>query len=109
MRFPLIIGLIMILSLYTALAEDDKIDGVEVVEVVSGSQSEAVGIEVGDIILKYNGETVRTPQELYNQILENTHRNKIEMVVSRDRNLMIFMVRGGKLGLGVKYIKNEAD
>jgi hypothetical protein len=35
MRFAFIIGLIMIFSLNTAWAEDDKMDGIEVMEVVS--------------------------------------------------------------------------
>jgi S1-C subfamily serine protease len=109
MRFAFIIGLIIIFGLNTAWAEDDKIDGIEVMKVVAGSQSETIGTEIVDIIAKYNGEAVRTPQELYNQILQNTHREKIEMVVYRDRNLMIFSVKGGKLGLGVKYIKDDAD
>ena len=99
----------MIFSVSAGMAKDDKIDGIEVIKVFAGSQSEAIGIEIGDIIVEYNGEPVRTPQELYNQILKNSNREKIEMVVYRGPKKLIFAVKGGTLGLGVKYVKEKAD
>lgn len=61
----------------------DKVSGVFVNSVVKGGAAEAAGIEVGDIILEVDGTSVRTSNDLQNQIVLRRAGDKVTLRMMR--------------------------
>ena len=60
--------------------------GVYVTQVVSGLAAEEAGIKAGDVITKFNGETVKTMEELQEQLQYNKAGDKVSITVQRSEN-----------------------
>lgn len=74
-------------SLDKDLAEYFGIDsnkGVIVIEVIEDSPADKAGIEVGDVILEYNGEEINTLNELLNQVLATPIDEEVPVTVLRE-------------------------
>jgi len=61
----------------------DKVSGVFVNSVVKGGAAESAGIEVGDIILEVDGTSVRTSNDLQNQIVLRRAGDKVTLRMMR--------------------------
>lgn len=59
----------------------DAEHGVIVAEVKDGSPAAKAGIEAGDVILKFNGKTVRTPHDLQRLVLAQKIGDEVEVTV----------------------------
>lgn len=62
------------------------VQGVQVVEVTRGSSADAIGMQVGDVLLSINGNALDSVQSLVNEIRKNQPGDKIT----------IQFIRGGK-------------
>jgi predicted metalloprotease with PDZ domain len=58
--------------------------GVLVTDVVEKSPAEKAGFEVGDIILKYDGEEVTSPRRLSKLVRKTSPNTKVKVDISRD-------------------------
>ena len=60
--------------------------GVYVTQVVSGLAAQEAGIRAGDVITKFNDETIKTMEELQEQLQYCKAGDKISIVVQRSEN-----------------------
>lgn len=73
-----------------------EIHGVEVKIVQAGSPAERAGIQVGDVLLSYNGENVLGAQQLVRLVQETPPGRKIKLQVWRDgKERTTFITTGG--------------
>jgi len=61
-----------------------KVEGVMVNDVLKDSPSEKAGVESGDIILELNGKTVKTSNELQNQVVLHKAGESVNLTIWRD-------------------------
>lgn len=59
-------------------------DGVYVSGIVDGSPAEEAGLEEGDVILKFNGEAVRSTRRLTRLIEDTKPKTKVDIEILRD-------------------------
>jgi hypothetical protein len=75
---------------------------VKTVSVDKGKQGEKIDLQVGDIILEYNGVAVKTLQQMP-QMTSNTDLQKqVIMKILRDEDEKTFALKGGRIGLLVR-------
>ena len=74
----------------------DKPEGALVAEVVKGSPAEKGGIKQGDIILEYDGNTVKTPATLHKAISFMSPDSKIKLKINRKGQLLNLEITIGK-------------
>lgn len=60
------------------------VSGVNVNKVVKGAGAEAVGIEVGDVILSVDGSVVKTSNDLQNEIVLHRAGDRVDLKIWRD-------------------------
>ncbi|MBC8124121.1 MAG: trypsin-like peptidase domain-containing protein, partial [Candidatus Kapabacteria bacterium] len=61
-----------------------KVSGVNVNKVVRGGAAESAGIEVGDVILDVDGNSVKTSNDLQNEIVVRRAGDKVNLRIWRD-------------------------
>ena len=79
---------VSIQSLTPALAQEfglDKITGALVADVTSGGPAEKAGIQSGDVVKTYNGQSVRDSAQFKLQVAETAPGTKVPVQVVRDK------------------------
>ncbi|MBN1592596.1 MAG: PDZ domain-containing protein, partial [Candidatus Coatesbacteria bacterium] len=76
---------------------------IEVSSVAEGTQAEAIGIQAGDILLKYDGKELGTISDLHEAIKAATGDDVI-IVVKRDGNPISLSAKPGKIGVMLKTV-----
>jgi S1-C subfamily serine protease len=77
-------------------SDDDKI-GAYIGSVEPGGGADEAGLEVGDEVIEFNGESVRTFSELATKIIERLPGEEVELTVERDgETLQIEAVLGSR-------------
>ncbi|MBD3427105.1 MAG: PDZ domain-containing protein [Candidatus Omnitrophica bacterium] len=71
-------------------------EGVIVMQVFEDSPAEKAGIEVGDVILTFNGETVEDSIDLVEKVSANEPGEKVKLGIKRDRGRMTITAELGK-------------
>ena len=69
---------------FLGVATEQTADGLEVVQVVSGSAAEDAGLEVGDVIVEFDGNEVTTPAQLANYVSNLDPGDEVEITYLRD-------------------------
>ncbi len=69
---------------FLGVATEQTADGLEVVQVVSGSAAEDAGLEVGDVIVEFDGNEVTTPAQLANYVSTLDPGDEVEITYLRD-------------------------
>jgi S1-C subfamily serine protease len=77
---------------------NDVPQGAYVVDVVSGSPAETAGIEVDDIITRFDGKDVRGEDGLANLIRGKKVGDRVSMEVWRDENIFQIEATLGEFG-----------
>jgi serine protease Do len=86
----------MIQDLTTELAESfnyDSTEGVLIGDVVEGAPAAKAGLKAGDIVTKYNGETVETANELRNAVAATAPGTNAKLEIFRDGRRASIAVR----------------
>jgi Do/DeqQ family serine protease len=73
-----------------------KLEGVLVRDVVAGGPAEKAGIQQGDIIIRWNGESVAGPDDLLQKVQEAGPGKKVELTVWRDQKMVKVTVTLGE-------------
>ena len=76
---------------------------IKIARVVPGSQAAKIGIQVKDVVLSYNGQSITTPTGLVKAVAAASQRDaeKITLVIERRGNRMKFNLKPGPLGVQV--------
>lgn len=72
--------------------------GVLVTDVVEDSPAEEAGIEVGDVIVEYDGKTVKTPHSLSRLVRKTAPGTKVKVKISREGKEKTLTVEIGERG-----------
>ena len=103
---------VMIGDLDEELAESlglDRVEGALVSEVVPDSPARDAGIEEDDVILKFNGEAIRSVSHLRNRVAMTRPDTDADVEVSRDGNTRKFIVRLGELPDDPEQLASAVD
>lgn len=71
-------------------------DGIYVAKVANGSAAEAAGIEVGDIIIKFDGEDITTYKSFLTKLYSKKPGDKVTVVINRNGDDQTLTVTLGK-------------
>jgi membrane-associated protease RseP (regulator of RpoE activity) len=80
---------------FLGVATQQTTDGLEVVQVVSGSAADDAGLEVGDVIVGFDGNDVTTPAQLANAVGNLDPGDEAEIRYVRDDNTRTVTVELG--------------
>lgn len=86
---------------YKALANKAHVEIVIVDKVFDGSQAHAIGLQTGDILFKYDGEEITSPQLFKAAVKSKSKKEKIELVIIRKSKKMHFIIKGGSIGIKI--------
>ena len=73
----------------------------QIQSIVEGSQAESAGLLKGDIILRYDGLTISSAQQLVKEVERKAGTSQVEVVVVRQKNSIRFILGGGFMGVRV--------
>jgi len=77
----------------------------KVQSIIEGSQAETVGLEVDDIIIKYDGTRIESSMGLIREVRRKSDMNQIEMIVVREGTMLPFILKGGLIGVRISTAK----
>ncbi len=83
----------------------DLFSAVKVRGIVAGSQAARLDIREGDFIVEYDGQTVTSSRQLFQEVRKRAEKVQIEMLVMRDHEPLSFTVSGGRIGVRIKTVK----
>ncbi len=78
---------------------------VGVVDVIQGSQAEAVGLQKGDVVVEYDGVKITDPQQLIQEVKSRETKEVVEVTVLRNNTPMTFVMKGGFMGINIGNTK----
>ncbi len=81
--------------------KDDRVEIVVVDKIFKDTQAEAIGLKKGDIIYKYDGNSVTSPKVFLNAVKSKSKKKRIEFVVIRKSKVMQFFIEGGPIGIKI--------
>ena len=80
-------------------------NAVQIIKCVNGSQAEKAGLQKNDVIITYDDVRIKNTQELIRAVKQKADREKVAILIVRDRQPMRFTMQGGQLGV---HIENAA-
>ena len=83
--------------------EVKKVVGLEIVNFTEDSNLKKAGAQIGDFIIKYNGEDVYSIEGL-NSLKESVETSEVEVVVKRDEDEIKFTIPKGQIGVYLKEV-----
>jgi hypothetical protein len=82
----------------------DTVNAVRVAAVIDGSQAQSVGLNQGDIILRYDGLPVASAAELVKATKTKTNNDQVEILVLRENYTLRFILTGGFIGVRISNV-----
>lgn len=83
-------------------SEDEPVRTVEIIEVVDGSQAQAVGLQKGDLIVEYDGVKINQPSRLVTETKKRSTDDLVEITVWREGIPMRLFINGGQIGIRIR-------
>lgn len=74
---------------------------VSVMDVIQGSQGEALGLQKGDVVLDYDGVRITDSQQLIQEVKSRETKDVVEITVLRNNTPMSFVLKGGFIGINI--------
>ena len=81
--------------------EDEFVSIAEVQSIIESSQAESAGLQIGDIILEYDGVPINSAQQLVSEVEKKARVNQIEMVIVRQKIPIRLILSGGFIGVRI--------
>jgi hypothetical protein len=72
---------------------------VRISQVVEGFQGAEAGLQVGDLVIEYNGKAIANMTELVQAVQATKEEDSVSMVVVRDGRTLSFRLSGGRIGI----------
>lgn len=88
---------------YTAL--NPPAPGVLITATTPGSQAELTGLQKGDVIVSYDGNSLTSFRQLRNAVAKKDAEALTSIVVNRGGSLVTLQLKGGKIGVNGEYVK----
>lgn len=67
--------------------------------VTPNSQAAKAGIQVGDLLLEYNGEKINAWEDVGRIRRKYTNNDDVTLTIERDGRQMVFSIKGGQIGI----------
>lgn len=84
---------------------DESISVVEIHEILSDTQAQALGLMVGDVIVEYDGIGISSAQQLVKKVKQRSPAEQVEMTVVRERLPIRIILNGGIIGVRIKTVQ----
>ena len=85
--------------------ENEFVSIAQVQSIIEASQAESAGLQIGDIILEYDGVPINSAQQLVSEVEKKAQVNQIEMVIVRQKIPTRLILNGGFIGVRILTIK----
>lgn len=72
---------------------------VKITQVAEGYQAADAGVQVGDLIIEYNGVTITNMETLIKEVQATGESDSVSLTVVRDGMTMSFRLKGGRMGI----------
>jgi hypothetical protein len=69
--------------------------------IVEGTQAESAGLQEGDIVLEYDGVSIRSAQQLVREVEKKSTNSQVEIVVLRQKIKTRLILSGGFIGVRI--------
>ena len=66
--------------------------GAYIVDVIEGTEAENIGLQEGDVIVKFDGSDIKKADELYDLISEIEEEKEVQIVIKRDKKDMLSLI-----------------
>jgi S1-C subfamily serine protease len=76
-----------------------------VVGTIKGSQAEELGLQVGDLIVEYDGVKIHNAQQLVKEVKKKSEIGQVEMTVVREERSFPYVLNSGKIGVRISTTK----
>ncbi len=83
----------IVTSAFIGVTVDRKLDNAKVTKVRPGSPADIVGINVGDVVVEFDGEKISSATQLIEKIKQKKPGDICPVAVDRSGNLLRFMIR----------------
>lgn len=81
--------------------ENEFVSIAQVQSIIEASQAESAGLQIGDIILEYDGVSISSAQQLVSEVEKKAQVNQIEMVIVRQKIPTRLILSGGFIGVRI--------
>jgi len=81
--------------------ENEFVSIAQVQSIIEASQAESAGLQIGDIILEYDGVPINSAQQLVSEVEKKAQVNQIEMVIVRQKIPTRLILNGGFIGVRI--------
>jgi len=81
--------------------ENEFVSIAQVQSIIEASQAESAGLQIGDIILEYDGVPINSAQQLVSEVEKKAQVNQIEMVIVRQKIPTRLILSGGFIGVRI--------
>jgi len=81
--------------------ENELVSIAQVQSIIEASQAESAGLQIGDIILEYDGVPINSAQQLVSEVEKKAQVNQIEMVIVRQKIPARLILNGGFIGVRI--------
>lgn len=78
---------------------------VKVIGTIKGSQAEELDLQVGDLIIEYDGVKIHNARQLVKEVKKKSEIGQVEMTVVRDRRASPYILNSGKIGVRISTAK----
>ena len=78
---------------------------VKVIGTIKGSQAEELGLQVGDLIIEYDGVKIHNAQQLVKEVKKKSESGQVEMTVVREHQSSPYTLNSGKIGVRISTTK----
>ncbi|MCB9933039.1 MAG: carboxypeptidase regulatory-like domain-containing protein [Planctomycetes bacterium] len=72
---------------------------VKITQVAEGYQAAEAGVQVGDLIIEYNGVSIGNMETLIKEVQSTSESDSVSLVVIRNGSTTSFRLKGGRMGI----------
>jgi len=89
------------------LRRDSPVTGLLAVHVASESQAQAAGLQRGDVLLSYNGQSYTLESKLREAAQHLPPDQQIPIVIYRGGEILQLTIHGGRIGVATQYVASH--
>jgi type II secretory pathway component GspD/PulD (secretin) len=82
---------------------------VKVLKINDDTQAETLDIQVGDLVVEYDGARIQSAQELVQSVKKKSPDDTVEMVLVRNGDPVRVLLNGGLIGINIRTVSVPRD